>query len=290
MTRFYLLTRPVRSMYQSLYIYPVSEYRSVLRWVVDVCTSQRLLRDPVTDTWQACPAADPDTEMVALSLYPPGQEDMCILANFTTFKDTREEGEWALQPLHDSRPPNARVEIFCQSTSLAQEYCAQDEANPQGHRYCSDNAYIHNGEDVVAVLEQAFTTLPNRKTTALYFAMDPTSRRAHYRDNAGDKGMALSMQSDHYFALYAVWEDQADDTACAGWVHSIMRDVERYAAGSYLGDADFQHRRPRFWADENAQRLMEIRRRWDPEVRICGYLDDGDRSGVDGLTSEAECR
>ena len=35
-TRFHLLTRPLLSMYQSLYIYPISEYKKVLQWEIDV--------------------------------------------------------------------------------------------------------------------------------------------------------------------------------------------------------------------------------------------------------------
>ena len=35
-TRFHLMTRPLPEMYQSLYIYPISEYKKVLKWVIDV--------------------------------------------------------------------------------------------------------------------------------------------------------------------------------------------------------------------------------------------------------------
>jgi acyl CoA:acetate/3-ketoacid CoA transferase alpha subunit len=35
-TRFYLLTRPATEMYKNLYVYPISEYKKVLQWVIDV--------------------------------------------------------------------------------------------------------------------------------------------------------------------------------------------------------------------------------------------------------------
>ncbi|KAJ5682092.1 uncharacterized protein N7477_002032 [Penicillium maclennaniae] len=73
-----------------------------------------------------------------------------------------------------------------------------------------------------------------------------------------------------------------------GWVRSIMEKVERHSVGAYLGDSDFQVRKTKFWADENAKRLMEIRRRWDPTGRICGYLDQGDVSGTQGLDNAHE--
>lgn len=179
------------------------------------------------------------------------------------------------------------MEVFCGPTSLAKEYGTQACANPEGHRYCAENAYVSNDEDVPSVLERGFTTLPSRKSFAIYFAMNPTSRRAPPAAD-GPAGMALSMQSDHYFALYTVWEDEGDDERCTRWVRDVMAEVERHADGSYLGDADFQCRRTRFWSEDAGNRLMEIRRRWDPKGRICGYLDEGDRSGVDGLKNEFE--
>lgn len=178
--------------------------------------------------------------------------------------------------------------MVCQLSSLSEQYAIQAAANPEGHRYCAENAYISNSErDLPTLLERAFTTLPSRKSFTLYFSMNPTSRRP-LPDPRSAAGMALSLQSDHYFALYTVWEDAADDDRCVAWVRNIMEDVERHADGSYMGDADFQFRRTKFWSDECARRLAEIRRKWDPEGRICGYLDEGDKSGVEGLRNEFE--
>jgi hypothetical protein len=220
--------------------------------------------------------------MVSVAMYPPDSDELHILAGFTAFKNTKAEAEAALRPLHESRPTDSIVvDMFCEPTSLAEHYVRQAAANPDGHRYCSENAYIENDADVPAVLESAFTTLPSKKSFALYFAMNPTSRRPL-------PDMALSMHSDHYFALYTLWEDEKDDERCTSWVHDNMRSIERKAVGSYLGDSDFQHRRTKFWSDENGKKLMEIRKKWDPLGRICGYLDVGDKSGVDGLKNVFE--
>jgi hypothetical protein len=100
--------------------------------------------------------------------------------------------------------------------------------------------------------------------------------------------MALSMQSDHYFALYTVWEDLKDDERCQKWVKDIMTGVEKHSVGAYLGDSDFQVRRTKFWEDSQAGKLMDVRRKWDHEGLICGYLDEGDKSGVKGLENVHE--
>ena len=119
----------------------------------------------------------------------------------------------------------------------------------------------------------------------------PCLTEARFSSQLGVKpsaDMALSMQSDHYFATYTIWEDEKDDGKCQSWVRSIMTDVERYSVGSYLGDSDFQVRRTKFWGQEQGVRLMQIRREWDSQGKICGYLDEGDRSGSNGLKNVFE--
>ncbi|KAI1880603.1 hypothetical protein JX265_000843 [Neoarthrinium moseri] len=260
--RYHLNTRPLLELYESVYIFPISEYRKVLQWVIDVC-----------------PTADEGTEIVGTSRYLEGEDEISMIAAFTSFKPNREEAEKALKPIHDSRPSNSKFEIYCGTTSLAQQYVNQGEANPKNHRYCAENAYIENDADVPAALEKAFTTLPSKKAFSLYFSMNPTSRRPL-------PDMALSMQTDHYFAIYTVWENEADDERCTNWVRSTMREMKKHDTGSYMGDADFQVRGTKFWSQENGKKLMEIRRKRDPKGRICGYLDSGDKSGIKGLAND----
>ncbi len=218
---------------------------------------------------------------MAVGSYPPGLDEPCIMVLLVVFKDTEEAAKEALQPAEDSFPADPLVHWFCQETSLNKEYTDQAAANPSGHRYCADNAYINNDADVSAVLEKAFTTLPSKKAFTLWYAMNPCSRRKL-------PDMALSMQTDHYLALYTIWEEEKDDARCQAWVTNIMKDVERHSQGAYLGDSDFQVRRTKFWGDEEGRKLMDIRRKWDPEGWICGYLDVGDKSGADGLANVHE--
>jgi hypothetical protein len=95
--------------------------------------------------------------------------------------------------------------------------------------------------------------------------------------------MALSMHSDHYFALYSIWEDEDEDERIQAWIRNILKNVEQHSVGAYLGDSDFQVRRSKYWSDENANRCNKVRQKWDP-----GYLDFGDRSGVNGLPNKDE--
>lgn len=259
-TKFYLEVRKTFShMTISVFGYPMSEYRRVMDWVVDIS-----------------PRSDEGIEIVACAQCLPGQTEHSIVVPFLTFKNSKEEAEASLEPINRSRPAGAIFEIVNQPTSLANQYAGQAASNPEGHRYCSENAYIANDENVTDVLEVAFTTLPHPKAFAIYFAMNPCSRRSL-------PDMALSMQSDHYFATYTCWEDAADDVWCLDWVRGVMSTIEKHSVGAYLGDSDFQVRRTRFWSEKNGKKLMTLRRKWDPKGRFCGYLDVNDQSGVHGL-------
>ncbi|KAI0394236.1 FAD-binding domain-containing protein [Xylariaceae sp. FL0594] len=277
-TAFHLQTRPLLKMYSSAYLFKAQEWRTALQWVIDVA-----------------PTADPDTEVVCVAKRLGPNEEVELIAGFLTFKPCKSLAEAGMSAAHHSRPHHAcQVLAFCEETDFANEYRRQREEQPEGFRYCSDNAYISNdADDVPGVLEKAFTTLPSKRSFALYFAMNPTSRRQQ-----GRAEMAHSLQSDHYFAVYSIWDDYGDDddnnskgeeeeSRCTDWVRDVMGDVERHSVGSYLGDADFR-RRPdtRFWGRKEGERLREVRRKWDPEGRICGYLDAHDSSGVYGLSNE----
>ncbi|KAJ5112844.1 hypothetical protein N7532_000889 [Penicillium argentinense] len=265
-TKFHLSLNPYpkRGFRSSGYLYPVSLYRQAFQWILSIS-----------------PTFDYDTEIAMISHYPEGENEIQIFILLVTMKAEVEEAEKALRPAQETRPVGTVSEWFCQEDSLDNQYNKQANANPEQHRYCTDNAYIENDADVPAVLEEAFTTLPHRKAFTLWYAMNPCSRRKL-------PDMALSLQSDHYFALYTVWEKEEDDHRCRAWVHKVMKSVERHSIGAYLGDSDFQVRRTKFWADDNARRLTEVRRRWDPLGRICGYLDAGDLSGTRGLDNAHE--
>ncbi|KAK0739064.1 hypothetical protein B0T21DRAFT_284264 [Apiosordaria backusii] len=274
-TRFYLRTLPLLPMWQSLYFFDIANFKDVLEWLIKLS-----------------PTASPTLEIVLVSSFiPQSSPKPTLTAVFTSFSPSHPSALAALQPIHDSLPcpPSSNPDHpsrFCQPTSLPKEYAAQLAGNAApGFRTRSDNAYLSNNlspSQVATALEPAFSTLPTKQSTALWFAMNPTSRRTL------PENMALSMQSDHYFSVYAVWKEDVDDEKCDAWVKGVFDKLEEdeeegtLLVGSYLGDADFQFRQAgwRFWGEEERGRLEGVRGRWDPRGRVCGFLV-GDEA-VDG--------
>ncbi|KAK7414034.1 hypothetical protein QQX98_007066 [Neonectria punicea] len=269
-TRFYVQTLPsfthIRS---SAYIYEKKDYRKAMEWILRIT-----------------PNFDESTEIVAVGNNIPGRAGGHITILLLTLKNNEEDARAALQPAQDSAPPGHVISWFAKESSLLQEYDDQHAANPNGHRYAVDNGYIKNDADVISVMEKAFTTLPTEKTFALWYSMGPGSRRSAAKGTMPD--MALSMHTDHYFAAYSIWENEYDDKRCQGWVKSVFAQAHEHLEGSYLGDADFQVRGCKFWADEQGKKLMDVRKKWDPRGVVAGYLDDGDKSGAGGLSNENE--
>lgn len=170
-----------------------------------------------------------------------------------------------LQSAEASRPHGALSSSVSQETSIQREYDNKSKAYPTGQRYKVDNVFLRNDADVVSLLEPSFTKLPTRQSLSLWSSMRPRSSRPL-------NGMALSMQSDHYLAVYVIWEDEADDAWCGSWLSSVMEQLGPQSVGSYLGEHDFQARVSKCWGAEEYQRLVEIKRKWDPDKRICGCL------------------
>lgn len=168
-----------------------------------------------------------------------------------------------LRSAEDSHPDGALSASVCQETSIQREYDNKAKAYPTGQRYKVDSVFLRNDVDVVSLLEPSFTTLPTRQSLSLWSSMRPRSNRPL-------TGMALSMQSDHYVAVYVIWEKEADDAQYGSWLSSVMEQLGRQSVGSYLGEYDFQARPSKCWGTEEYQRLVEIKRKWDPDNRICG--------------------
>ncbi|KAE8390191.1 FAD binding domain protein [Aspergillus alliaceus] len=253
-TKFHLrlMPYPRNGFRSSGYIYPRSCYRDAFSWVLEMA-----------------PTLDNDTEITVCTRYPEDQEEVCVSIHFVSMKATAEEAEVALRPIHThkSRPSGSLSEWYCREDSLGNLYVKQAKANPKGHRYHTDNAYIHNDADVVSVLEEAFLELPRGKSFAFWTAMNPWSRREL-------PDMALSMRSDHYFAIYTVWDDAKDDETCQSWVRKVMKDIDNHSVGTYLGDSDLQKENARYWASDNTRRLIEICEEWDPKGIMCRYQPD----------------
>jgi FAD/FMN-containing dehydrogenase len=137
-------------------------------------------------------------------------------------------------------------------------------ANPEGHRYLVDNAWLTGAaQDVVPAMRKAFTDHPTPQTFTIWFSMAPLRELPD---------MAFSMQSEIYSATYVIYGDESRDAEYRAWLNEAMADLQPVTAGQYLGDSDFTNRQLRFMGDEQWARLRAIRAERDPKGLFAGYL------------------
>lgn len=255
-TAFRLRTRPrYRELTQTTYVYPSEVAQEVLGWL-------HAVRHDVP----------PSVELVAVGIEPPlppefGHTGPALVVDGVSF-DAGPESLRALEtcPVADW----AIVAKIAQPVTIAELRAEQVRANPEGHRYTVDNAYLAGPADtLIPALAPAFTDLPTAKSFSLWFDLAHLPARPLSDDGLPD--MALSVQSDLYFASYVVGETPDSDAECRSWLDDTMRRLEPFSAGCYLGDSDLTIRPDRFMSDAAWDRFREIRADRDPGRLFAGY-------------------
>lgn len=235
-----------RSLTQTTYVYPPSVAQDVLGWL-----------------HSARHDVPPSVELVAVGITPPGMDSPALVVDGVSF----DGGPASLAAL-DGCPvaDNALVAKVAQPVTIAELRAEQIRANPEGHRYVVDNAYLEGPrESLIPALTPAFTALPTAKSFSLWFDL------AHLpgRDLPD---MAQSLQTDLYFATYVVCASPAEDAICRTWVDETMARLAPYSPGCYLGDSDFTVRPAKFMTDDAWRRFLEVRAARDPDGVFPGYL------------------
>ncbi len=254
-TAFRLRTRErYRQLTQTTYVYPASVAAEVLHWL-------HAARHDVP----------PSVELVAVGMTPP--EDLpakdgarhrgpVLVVDGVSF----DGGPASLAALGACPVAGqALVSKVAQPVTIGELRAEQLRANPEGHRYTVDNAYLAGPRDaLVAAMTPAFTSLPTAKSFSLWFDLAHLPARPL-------PDMALSVQGDIYFASYVVGEAPGQDGLCRSWLSGTMRRLAPFSAGCYLGDSDLTVRPDRFMSDAAWDRFLRIRADRDPGGLFPGY-------------------
>ncbi|MFD3926099.1 FAD-binding oxidoreductase [Streptomyces sp. NPDC058614] len=251
-TRFHLRTRPLpKHLAHTVHAYPLDLFDEVMTWLHG-------MHHTVSDL----------VEIVALTQTPPGHEGPVLLVTGVSMTDSPEQAAEALAPLHaNPYADRALFRIEAEPTTLAEQIRNQRLANPEGHRYLVDNAWLTGpADEVVPAIRKAFTEQPTRQTFTIWFSMAPLRQLPD---------MAFSLQSEIYCATYVIHDDPARDAELRAWLDDAMARMRPVTAGQYLGDSDFTVRQLKFMGDAQWRRLQEIRAVRDPKGLFAGYLSAG---------------
>jgi FAD/FMN-containing dehydrogenase len=250
-TAFRLRTRErFRELTQTTYVYPAAVAADVLGWLHEA-------RHDV-------PAS---VELVAVGITPPlppgvRHDGPVLVVDGVSF----DGGPASLAALGTCPVAGAALAVkAAEPVTIGELRAEQSRANPEGHRYFADNAYLAGPPgELIPAMAPAFTALPTAKSFSLWFDLAHLPARPL-------PDMALSVQTDIYFATYVVGEEPSRDDLCRSWVSDTMRRLAPFAAGCYLGDSDFTVRTDRFMSDAAWDRFGRIRAARDPGRLFCGY-------------------
>ncbi|MDZ7879943.1 MAG: FAD-binding protein [Saprospiraceae bacterium] len=254
-TCFHLKTRIApKFMVASTYLYPSRHAQTILKWLQEIHTG-------ISTT----------VEIVALGQSAPSIEGVegtdipVMIVHVLAFEDTHEAGIESLKPFDDCPViDDAYMVRKNYLTTFEEQFALQIEANPEGHRWTVNNAWLEGTpEEVSKTIAPAFTHLPNPKAFTLWYSMAPLRPLPD---------MAFSLQTDIYLATYVVWKDEKDDELNKNWVKNTMHHIEPVTAGQYTGDSDFQVHQRKFVSDTNWEKLKAIQKVRDPNNIFVGYL------------------
>jgi len=238
-TTFRLRTRPrFRHLSRSTYVYPAE-------LAVDVLTWYDAARHEVPQS----------VELAAVFCTLPDFDAPVVVIDGVSF-DGRPASLMALGtcPVVDE----ALAVTIAQPVDFAELQAGQVRANPEGHRYFVDNAYLAGPTvDVVLALAPAATSLPTAETFAVLGDLTPPMSRR-------PDDMALSVQTDLYFGVYVIGRDPDADAHCRLWLDATMDRVAPYSAGCYVGDVDSEFLGNAMMSQAARSRLQVIRGDRDP--------------------------
>jgi FAD/FMN-containing dehydrogenase len=250
-TRFEVkLQRRPKIMMRSDYLYPIEVLDEVLRWA-------RSIQPSLARTMEC---------MVFVRRDFFGHRGPGALVTAPVLADSREEALAALALL-DTCPamPQAlirEVNIVTELDDLLQG--AEDLLYPRERRWAVDNMWTGApADDLLPGIRKIAATLPPAPSHMMWMLWGPPQPLPD---------MAFSKQDDLYIALYAIWQDRAEDAAHQAWVTDHMRSLERFSSGIQLVDENLGARPFRFLDDANFARLQELRAEHDPNGLFHSYM------------------
>ncbi len=240
-TRFHLRLYPKpQHVANAVYLYPLDCLEEVFRWLQEI--GPRVARE---------------VELMAI-VHRDLEGELEIAVTGPTLVDSAEQAAEALALL-ETCPVRERAKLAVPNVEVALPdlYAAVHESYPDDHRYAVDNMWTHaSAEDLLPGLRRIAETMPGAPSHMLWMNWGPSPPRPE---------MAYSVEDDTYIALYAVWEDAAEDGANVAWATERMREMEGLASGIQLADENLGRRPARFASEGNMVRLDEVRAAHDPD-------------------------
>ncbi|WP_433382003.1 FAD-binding oxidoreductase [Actinoplanes sp. CA-142083] len=248
-TAFHLQTYPAYPvMWHDTWVFDLADGETLLAWMHELLPKLDRRVEPVIAATRL-PVAD-------------SHQGTVLLLHTTVMTSSPAEAEQLLAAFDDGPLAGRALGHVRGETSIAEENRAQEEQNPEGHRFAVDCTWTDApAAELAGPLLKLWSELDTTHSFSIWYGWAPDRPLPD---------MAFSVEGNVYIATYAIYDDPADDEKYRSWVHS--RTAALPGTGVYLGDTDFTRRQDRFLSDANFARLREIRARRDPAGLFASYL------------------
>jgi FAD/FMN-containing dehydrogenase len=258
-TRFHLQTYEKPAvMIQDTWTFSLDDAEEVVHWLHRVLPSLDRRVEPVMAATRL-----PDVPLYDGVEHPGGT---VLLLHTTCMADSEEEALRLIREgLGDCPLLGRELGHVTGPTSIAEESKAQQDQNPEDHRYAVDCAWTNADADTLApLLLDIWRSLDTTHSFSIWYGWHPVRELPD---------MAFSVEGNVYVATYLIYTDEADDEKYRERVHRQTAAIAANGGvGVYLGDTDFTRRPDRFLTDDNYARLEAVRAERDPQGRFAHYL------------------
>jgi FAD/FMN-containing dehydrogenase len=236
-------------------MHPVDRARDVLGYFREFCSTA-----PDELTTYALLVTAPPAPFV-----PPAMVGSPVVVLAGCYAGPIDEGERVLEPLREFGSPP--IDVF-QPLPYAALQSMFDETGPAGHSYYIKGDYVPEVSDelIEALIEQA-AAMPGHHCEIHLGHMGGAAGRVGEEDTA-----FAHRDADFVFIGIAHWLEASEEEAQLSWVRGLGDAVRPHSIGAYvnfLGDEGDERIRAAYGSEEKYDRLVELKRAWDPQNLFC---------------------
>lgn len=174
-----------------------------------------------------------------------------------------EEGEKVAKPLREIGTP---IIDLCAPLPLADHLKVFDAGTPPGQRWYSRSHYLKDlSDEAVAVFLRHSANMQGAFTFAYFESLGGADSRV-----PADATAFPHRDASCDYHILAGWPDGEADAAVMQWVRDFHADMAQFSSGgvyvNLLGEDEGDRIREAY--GENYERLVELKKVWDPENRL----------------------
>ena len=249
-TRVHLTLQPLPGVVAgTVQIHPFSAYDELLPWFSEATASLE---------------PGPRPLLVGAKSPIPDHDETVLIVTAYVFADDLDHARTLMAPLETA--PGLDRAILHQppyASSIGEQYALIDQQYPQGLRYLGDNGWVRSPHtsDLWRDAKPIFETLPSARSAIWFIPWQPQTH-----PNA-----AFSLQSEMTVAVFAAYDDSADDERMLAWHADALARVDAHLIGGTANDSNLFVRPMAVMTPDDAARLEALRRTYDPHGRFDGY-------------------